>query len=115
LVSDGYSSDLSSGNDIALAEKLAADGIVVYAVHIGGGNPPDEIANITGLTGGDVFEAGDMAGISAVFRHIDQLQETRIERTAPEPQDYFMPYCITGLGIGGLALFSLFGLRYTPW
>lgn len=115
LVSDGYSSDLSRDNDVALAERLAADGIVVYAVHVGGGNPPDEIANITGLTGGDVFEAGDMAGISAVFRHIDQLQETRMERTAPEPQDHFAPYCMAGLGIGGLGLMSLFGLRYTPW
>ncbi len=115
LISDGWSSDLSRGNDVELGKRLAADGIVVYAIHVADGNAPDEIANIVGFTGGEVFEAGDPEAVRAVFRRIDSMQETRLEQIAPEPQDNFWPYCLAGLSLVAGSTLSLFGLRYTPW
>ncbi len=115
LVSDGWSADLDSPYDIELAKKLAANGIVVYAVHIAEGNVPDPIVNITGLTGGEVFQPGDPEGVKAVFHRIDEMAATRLERSTPEPQDNFFPYCVAGLSLLGASTLSLFGLRYTPW
>lgn len=115
LVSDGWSFDLDNGTDVELAAKLKADRITVYAIHIGEENVPDPIVNLTGLTGGEVFEPGDEAGLAAVFQRIDAMQETKLERTAPERQDFFLPCCLAGLTLVGLSGLSLFGVRYTPW
>ncbi|MBX9790628.1 MAG: VWA domain-containing protein [Pirellulales bacterium] len=115
LVSDGWSFDLDNGSDVELAAKLKADRITVYAIHIGEENVPDPIVNLTGLTGGEVFEPGDEAGLAAVFQRIDAMQQTKLERTAPERQDFFLPCSITGLTLVGLSGVSLFGVRYTPW
>jgi len=115
LVSDGMSFDIEYGRDIQLAKELSSDRIVVYAVHTAEGDPPGSIVNLTNLTGGEAFSAGDQEGVKAVFRRIDQMQQTRIERSVPEPQDNFVPYCIAGLSIIGLATLGSFGLRYTPW
>jgi hypothetical protein len=43
------------------------------------------------------------------------MQQTRLERTTPEPQDDFWPYCIAGLLLAGAVAACSFGLRYTPW
>ena len=115
LVSDGMSFDLTSGQDVQLAKDLAADGIVVYGVHVAEGDPPGEVVNVTNLTGGEAFPGGDTEGVKTIFRRIDQMQQTRLERTLPEPQDNFFPYCVAGLSVVGLSVAGLFGLRYTPW
>ncbi|MGE0536551.1 MAG: VWA domain-containing protein [Pirellulales bacterium] len=115
LVSDGWSFDLDNGTDIELAGKLKADRITVYAIHIGEGSVPDPIVNLTALTGGEVFEPGDEAALAGVFQRIDAMQQTRLERTAPERQDFFLPCCVAGLTLVGLSGLSLFGVRYTPW
>ena len=59
LISDGYSSDLGNGTDMELANSLKNDGIVVYAIHIASSEAPGALANITGITGGEVFEPED--------------------------------------------------------
>ena len=115
LVSDGWSFDLDNGSEVELAAKLKADRITVYAIHIGEENVPDPIVNLTGLTGGEVFEPGDEAGLAGVFQRIDAMQQTKLERTAPERQDFFLPCSIAGLTLVGLSGVSLFGVRYTPW
>ncbi len=115
LVSDGYSWDLRNGNDMSLAQKLKGDEIVVYAVHIAESEVPGEIVNITALTGGEVFEPGDVEGLKLVFQRIDEMQQTRLEKTAAETLDNFRPYCIAGLILLGLVATVQFGLRYTPW
>jgi Ca-activated chloride channel family protein len=115
LVSDGQSYDLEGGGAVELAKDLSADHVVVYAVHVGEGDPPGEIVNVTNLTGGEAFPAGDVEGVRSVFRRIDQMQQTRMQRSAPEPQDDYLPYCVAGLSILGMAAAGLFGLRYTPW
>ncbi len=115
LVSDGYSSDLFGGNDLKLAQTFNDDEIVVYAVHIGGGEPPDPIVNITGLTGGEVFNPGDVDGLRGVFRRIDDMQQAELEKTVAESLDDYAGWSVLGLSLGALYLASLFGLRYTPW
>ena len=115
LVSDGDSFDLSDGNDEAIARTLRKDGIVVYSIHISSGNPPPEIVNITGITGGEVFPVDEPQALEAVFRRIDAMKATKLEKTAPELLDDFAPFCMAGLSILGAAGLALFGLRYTPW
>ena len=115
LVSDGFSSDLRGGNAEEIARLLRKDNIVTYAIHIAESNVPDEIVNITALTGGEVFNPGDVEGLKTVFRRIDEMQETQLERTAAEIMDNFVPFCVAGLSLLGVCASSMFGLRYTPW
>ena len=115
LVSDGFSSDLSSGNDMSLAKELRSNNIAVYAVHIGGGEAPGEIVNITSVTGGEVFVPGDQEGLKAIFQKIDEMQVAEMDQVAAETMDWYLPFCIVGLSLLGVVVLSLFGLRYTPW
>ncbi len=115
LISDGYSADLSGGRDMEIAKQLEQDRIVVYGVHVADSGLPDEIVNITQLTGGEVFNPGDPGGLEGVFRRIDQMQKTRLEKVAAETRDRFAPYCLAGLTLLGSSVLGLFGLRYTPW
>ncbi len=115
LVSDGMSFDLYNGRDQEIAAELRAAGIVVYAVHIAEGAPPDAIVNITAGTGGEVFQPGDAGGLEQVFQAIDAMQETRMQKVRAEALDDYGPWCLAGLGLLGAALLCLFGLRATPW
>lgn len=115
LISDGYSSDLSGGEDMRIANLLREDGIVLYGVHVASGEVPGQVVNIAVQSGGEVFEAGDPAALNTVFRSIDQMQAAKIEKIAGEELDDFRPWAWVGLGL--LGLFALFGffLRVTPW
>lgn len=115
LVTDGLSGDLFNGGDVELAQRLAADNITLYSIHVAEGDVPDVIVNLSHLTGGEVFEAGDPEGLKEIFRKIDVMQQTKLERSAPERQDDFAPVCFTGLGLLAMSVLSAFGLRYTPW
>lgn len=115
LISDGYSSDLSGGRSTEIAQALRRDNIVVYAIHVASGAVPDPIVDITGVTGGEVFNPGDIEGLDAVFRRIDEMQETRLEKISAETTDNFKPFCLGGLALVSVSVLGLFGIRYTPW
>ncbi len=115
LVSDGSSFDMGSGRDMEIASMMKEYGITVFAVHIDDSAVPDPIANVTGLTGGAVFSPGDPGALATVFQRIDEMQETKIEKTAAEMMDFFFPFSVAGISLLGVSLLSLFGLRYTPW
>ncbi len=115
LVSDGSSFDMRDGRDVQIAKMMKDYGITVFGIHIDNSAVPDPIANVTGLTGGAVFSPGDPAALTTVFQRIDEMQETKIEKTAAEMMDFFFPFSIAGLSLLGVGLLSLFGLRYTPW
>ena len=115
LVSDGFSSDLSGGQDEVVARELAADGITVFSVHIAEGAIPKEIVRITALTGGQAFKPEDKDGLAHIFERIDQMKRARMEKTQPEASDAFAPYCLAALALLVLILLGAFGLRYTPW
>ncbi len=115
LFTDGMSFDLGNGQDVAIAQSLKANNIKVYDVHVAEDSPPDEVAVISSMTGGEVFTAGDPASLKAVFAKIDEMEKAPLKRVTPDPVDFFQPFAIAGLGIGGLYLLTLFGLRHTPW
>jgi Ca-activated chloride channel homolog len=115
LVSDGESFDLSGGNDESIAQTLKRSNIAVYAIHISDRPPPPTIVNVTALTGGEVFAVDDPGALTVVFQRIDAMRETKLEKTASELLDNFVPVCIAGLSLVGVFGCALFGLRYTPW
>ena len=115
LISDGYSSDLSGGEDMRIAELLRQDGIALYGIHVASGEVPGQVVNISTLSGGEVFEAGDPTALDTVFRRIDEMQVAKIEKVAGEELDDFRPWAWIGLGLlGAFALLGFF-LRVTPW
>jgi Ca-activated chloride channel family protein len=115
MVTDGDSFDLWGGNDFVVAKEMKEANIVVYSIHVSDEQIPEQISNITGLTGGEVFAPGDPEGLKAVFQRIDQMQQAPLEKTLAERRDFFLPYCIAGLALIGLGALALFGVRYTPW
>ena len=115
LITDGDSFDLSNGQDVAIAESLKANGISVFIIHIAEGSPSDSVAVIASMTGGEVFGAGDPGALDAVFARIDEMNKAPLKRVKPDPVDYFQPFSLAGLSLGGLYLLTLFGLRHTPW
>ena len=115
LVSDGNSFDLSDGNDAKIARRLKESDIVVYAIHIGGSQTPDEIVNVTSLTGGEVFEAGDPGGLIYIFQKIDEMQQAELEKIAPQSVDHYGRWSLAGLAMIALTSLCQFVLRFTPW
>jgi Ca-activated chloride channel homolog len=115
LVSDGESFDLAGGNDESIAHTLKSSNIAVYAIHISDRPAPPTIVNLTALTGGEVFAVDDPGALTVVFQRIDAMRETKLEKTASELLDNFVPVCIAGLFFVSLSACALFGLRYTPW
>lgn len=115
LVSDGESFDLEGDRASEISRRLKDDRIVVYGVHIAEGDVPGAIVDITSWTGGDVFQPGDPAALDAVFKRIDAMQPTRLEKDTPEQVDDFGFLCIAGLSLLGAQLLAAFALRYTPW
>jgi Ca-activated chloride channel family protein len=115
LVSDGESFDLQGGNDETIAQTLKRSNITVYAIHISDRSAPAAIVNITSMTGGEVFAVDDPGALNVVFQRIDAMRETKLEKTASELLDNFVPVCIAGLSLLAVSGCALFGLRYTPW
>ncbi len=67
------------------------------------------------MTGGRVFSPGDVNGLDAVFKRIDEMQLTRIEKIASEAIDDYAPWVLASLLLLSASLLVSFGLRYTPW
>ena len=115
LITDGQSFDLFGGAAETIAKELRDSGIVVFAVIVGLDSIQDEIMTITGATGGEAFLAGDPDALKIVFKRIDQMKQTRLEKSMAETLDDFFPWCVAGLSLLGVCTLTLFGLRYTPW
>lgn len=115
LVSDGASFDLENGQDEEVAKRMRADGIVVHAIHIGGGEIPGTIVNVTRLTGGEVFQPEDTAGLESVFAKIDAMQQTELEKVAAETHDAFAPFAWIAIGLLSSMAVAGLGWRFTPW
>ena len=115
LISDGVSFDLGGGVAQKLGEDLSRDNIAVFYIHAADGEPQEETFTVASLTGGQAFAAGDPQALREVFQRIDAMKPTRLKPSAPEPADWFWPFAAVGLGLLGLQVVSLYGLRFTPW
>jgi Ca-activated chloride channel family protein len=115
LVTDGFSFDLTGGNDMIIGKELKDNNITVFAIVIGDEKMPDEVVNIAAITGGEAFEATNPEALKVVFHRIDQMKQARLEKTLGETMDNFFWYCVVGLSALGMGTLTLFGLRYTPW
>jgi Ca-activated chloride channel family protein len=115
MVTDGDSFDLYGGADMEVAQELKKDNIVVYSIHVSDEPIPDQISNITGLTGGDVFQPDSPEALKRIFEKIDKMHQAPMERKIAELKDHFFPYCVIGLGLLAFAGLAMFGWRYTPW
>lgn len=115
LVSDGQSADLHNNQDVEVGRELAADDIVVYGIHIGESEIPDQITNLTTQTGGAAFVSGDPTGLTEIFRKIDEMQPAELRSAAIEQVEDFRPWCIAAMGTLILSVLCSFGVRYTPW
>lgn len=115
LVSDGFSSDLSGGNDMKLAQMLSRDKIVVFGIHVAEGQVPDQVVNIAVGTGGDAFPAGDIDALKGIFQRIDSMKPAVMKKALPSATDYFTPFIYAALATLGVSVLAAFGLRYTPW
>lgn len=115
LVSDGQSADLYGGRGEEIAKKLAQDNIVVFAIHIGGGDVPPDILTLTTMTEGEAFLPGDTEALDGVFRRIDEMRPAKIETVQSDKIDNFVPWCTAAVAVLTLWSLSLYGFRYTPW
>jgi Ca-activated chloride channel family protein len=115
LISDGESQDLGGGAAETLGLELVNDNIALFYIHVADGAPQDEVFRIASRTGGQAFAAGDPSALREVFKRIDAMKPARLQPTQAEPTDFFQPFALAGLGLLGLQLLSMLGLRYTPW
>jgi Ca-activated chloride channel family protein len=115
LISDGDSSDLYGGATEDIIKALKAEHVTVFAIIIGEDRIQDEMVEITHQTGGEAFDVGDPAALQAVFKRIDSMKQTKLEKTIAETKDDFIPWCVAGLALVGVCSLSLYGLRATPW
>jgi Ca-activated chloride channel family protein len=114
LISDGESYDLRGTAD-KLANELANENITLFYIHVAEGSPQDEVHSIATRTGGQAFAAGDPTALREVFRKIDAMKPARLQPSNAEPADFFWPFALAGMGLLGLQLLSVLGLRFTPW
>jgi len=115
LLSDGYSADLHGTTARDIGAELAGDNVVLYSIHIGDGSPPNELYQLTGPTGGEVFAVGNPEALQTVFQHIDSMRPARLKLKATRSVNAFGPFALAGLLILGLYGLAQFGWRYTPW
>jgi Ca-activated chloride channel family protein len=115
LVTDGYSGDIVGMRGEELAQELREDRIVVYSICVTDGAAPEALYTISGITGGEVFSAGDPAALDAVFKRIDSMQSAKLRPPGQAYEDFFAPVAWTGLAAGVLHVLALLGLRFTPW
>ena len=100
LVSDGESFDLSGGNDETVAQTLKREqhrGLC--DPHLGPESARRRSSTSRAMTGGEVFPGRRSRCAQGGFQRIDAMRETKLEKTASELLDDFVPVCIAGLSL----------------
>ncbi|MFW5752619.1 MAG: vWA domain-containing protein [Planctomycetota bacterium] len=115
LLSDGMSYDIAGEAGTTLGRELAAEGIVLHAVHIGDGLAPQQLHDLAGPTGGTVAAADDTQALDAVFATIDRMQGVPVTYGRGDPVPVRRPFAHIGLALLALHCATSFGLRWVPW
>lgn len=115
LLTDGESPDLLNGQAELIARELKKKNIVVYIISVRNGPPPEELRAVPQITGGEVFESGDLPALRTVFQRIDSLQRAKLAAAQTTWLEFFSPFALVGLALLVLQQSAAFGLRFTPW
>ena len=115
VLTDGESPDLQNGQADVIARELKAKNIVVYILSIRNGAPPEELRAVAQITGGEIFESGDLPALRSVFQRIDGLQRAKLVAAQTTWLEFFSPFALVGLALVILNQAAAFGLRFTPW
>jgi Ca-activated chloride channel homolog len=115
VLTDGESPDLKNGQAEIIARELKSKNIVVYMISIRNEAPPEELRIVSQITGGEIFESGDMPALRNVFQRIDRLQRAKLVAAQTTWLEYFTPFAMAGLAALVLQQLAAFGLRFTPW
>lgn len=115
LLSDGESADLGGNRAAEIGKELAADEVVLYAIHIGEAVAPGDLNSLASPTGGEVFAVADPSALDRVFGHIDQMQPIKLKPTQPQRVLYYRPFVLAALSLLALHVLASFGVRYSPW
>lgn len=82
------------------AQLCAALGARVYAVSVGVRGPRVDtgaLQRMAARTGGEFHEARDAGAMAAVYREIDALEKTGVERPRYVVEDRFLPFLLLGI------------------
>ena len=115
LVSDGMSGDIQGALAGEVGQELREASVIVYPIHIGGGDVPAPLHTIAGVTGGQAFSAGDPASLAAVFGQIDQMQPSTLKPPGRAYEDRPRLPALVALSAAALHGLTLLGLRFTPF
>lgn len=80
------------------AAELARDwGIKIYAIGIGG-EDVDTLTRVANITGGKYFSAGNVQGLTKVYKEIDRLEKSEIESVKyMDYKEAFLPFATAAL------------------
>lgn len=115
VLTDGETPDLEGGLATQIGQKLKAKKIILYAISVRDQGASEDLRTACQVTGGQLYEAGDVPGLQSVFREIDQLQRTRLATGETRWLQYDRPFALIGLALLALQQLAALGLRYAPW
>ncbi|QDU92858.1 vWA domain-containing protein [Lignipirellula cremea] len=115
LLTDGESSDLQGELALQAGQKLQEKNITLYAISVRAESYSEDLSRVCELSGGRLFESGDVPALQAVFQEIDQLQRAKLASAQTRWLQFDRPFAWAGLFLLALQQLAALGLRYAPW
>ena len=115
VLTDGETRDLRGELGQQVGQSLKDRKIILYAISVTANTHSEDLRNTCRLTGGELFESGDIPGLQSVFRKIDELQRAKLASAQTQWLERDRPFALLGLALLALQMLSIVGLRYTPW
>jgi len=115
VLTDGETRDMQGALATQLGQKLKSKQIVLYGISVRSEGASRDLKTACEITGGQLFEAGDMPGLKSVFRRIDQLQKAQLASAQPQWLQHDRPFALIGLALLVMHQVTILGVRFTPW
>lgn len=115
LVTDGLAGDIQPDTVSQLTDRMRKQKVTLYVILVGDEAGTPLSRQLCEPTGGQLFEAGDPAGLAAVFEHVDRMSTARMRPVAPGREDYFLPVSLVLLVVASVQLVASWVFRPVPW
>jgi hypothetical protein len=115
VLTDGETPDLKGGKASEIGQNLKSQKIIMYAISVRSEGSSDDLRTACQITGGQLFDAGDMPGLQSDFHQIDQLQRTTLAAAQTQWRQHDRPFALIGLLLLAVHQLTSPGLRYAPW